>query len=339
MEDDSPPNTIQVIREPFLIRNPWFSIILVMLFYFLFQLVPYLIYSYIVDPTFIETNPYVQRIIEFVSLGLMLLLLIPFLRIPKDNKTYSQYMKDIHLSTLTFKSMLVGLLTLIVLFILAYGSVFLSDIVMKWYLVNVKSQFIPLSPGVITDFSYLLDPDVVINVYYALTPGIMEELAFRGIILVLLMRKYSWKKAVIVDGVLFGLFHLLNLLSPTVSYIRGSMSLFYYIAVFRSVGFQVIYAASLGIFWAYFVVKTRSLLPAIISHYAIDAFGGLVLSPLVGHLYGDFGVTWFYFISITLLGIGVLPAILNVLITKGFYKNPPVNPWDIQAEVEFKNKF
>ncbi len=320
-------------RDPLLIRNPWLGIILVMILYMIFGVIPPLVVALLVEGEFLISNPYILRVIEFVSLGVLLLVFIPFVfRLPKNNKKYSDYMRDIQASGTTLKSILVGLLTLLVVFILMYGSVYLSAVLSKFYLVTWQGQSIPQAPGVITDFSSLLDPNAFLNVYYALTPGIMEELAFRGIILILLLRKYKWKKAIVIDGVLFGLFHLFNLLGPTINYFAGYWTIDQYITIIRSVGFQVIYAASLGISWAYFAVKSRSLLPCIISHYVIDAFGGLVLTPNIGP--PDFGVLWIYFICITLLGIGILPAILNMIITKSFYKDPPLNPWEFKTEVK-----
>jgi membrane protease YdiL (CAAX protease family) len=326
MDNDTPPNTTQVIREPFMIRNPWFSIILVMIFYFLFQLIPLLIYTFLVDESFTINHPYVPRIIEFASLGFLLLAFVPFLRIPKDNRSYGQYLKDIQLSKVTIKALFVGLIASVVVFALTYGSVFLSAVLSKLYYES-QGYFVSQSPGVITDFSYLLDPNERMNAYYALTPGIMEELAFRGIILVLLLKKYRWKKAVIVDGVLFGCYHLLNILGPTIDYISGvnAGDLYLYIALLRSVGFQVVYATSLGIAWAFLFVKSRSLIPSILGHWLIDGFGGLFLYPNIG--LETFSSSWIYFICITLLGIGILPAILDILIVKGFYKGPTTNPW------------
>ena len=137
------------------------------------------------------------------------------------------------------------------------------------------------------------------------------------------MKKYRWKKAIIIDGILFGCFHLINLLRPTIDYFRGSFAgdLPRFLEYVRIVGFQVVYASSLGIAWAFMFVKTKSLIPCILGHWLIDAFGGLVLYPNIAQ-------PWIYFTCITLLGIGILPAILDILIIKGFYKGPTTNPWE-----------
>jgi membrane protease YdiL (CAAX protease family) len=45
-----------------------------------------------------------------------------------------------------------------------------------------------------------------------LVPGIWEEIAFRGVILTLLLKKYSEKKSIIINGLLFGGVHFINII-------------------------------------------------------------------------------------------------------------------------------
>jgi membrane protease YdiL (CAAX protease family) len=321
MEDNRSPPPMQVIREPFLMRNPWFSVFMVLIFYFLFQNIPIIVYYLFVSPSFVGANPYINRIIEFISLGILLLLFIPLFRIPKDNHTLKQYYKDVQLTNFNGKAILVGFLLAFVVFVLGYLSTYLSAVLSKLFLVGVQGQYISDTPRVIWDPSYLFDPNVQgLNVYYALTPGIMEELTFRGIILGLLMKKYQWKKAVIIDGIVFGLFHLINLISPIIGYFRGTNAgdLQYLLNSVLSTSFQVIYAGSMGIVWALIFVKSKSILPCILGHWLIDAFGGLFLSP-------NIGVLWIYLICTTLFGVGILPAILDIKFINIIYKTPPWN--------------
>ncbi|MBN2154837.1 MAG: CPBP family intramembrane metalloprotease [Candidatus Lokiarchaeota archaeon] len=320
MENGNPPIITKDFEmyEPVLIRNPWLGVILVMVFYFLFQLIPQVILGLVVQPIFFVLYPYVPRIIEFISLGILLLVLIPFVfRIPNNNQSYVEYMKDIKVSTTNVKAIFVGLITIAVVFVLGYGAVYLSAVLSKIYLVEWRgySELIPIEPKVNWDPTYLLDPYASMNIYYALTPGIMEELAFRGIILSLLLKKYKTKTAVVIDGVLFGLYHLLNLLFPTIYYLSGveGWTRTLYFATVQSVAFQVVYATSLGIAWALLFVKSNSIISCILGHYLIDALGNLVLIPTIAY-------SWIYFISITILGIGILPAIIDILIINVFYR-------------------
>jgi len=87
-----------------------------------------------------------------------------------------------------------------------------------------------------------------------------------------------------------------------------------------------VYAASLGIAFAFLFVKSESLLACILVHWLIDAFGGLVL-------YSNIFFSWIYFICITLLGIGIVPAILNWYIIKAFYRGEPKNPWGLKTQI------
>ena len=74
----------------------------------------------------------------------------------------------------------------------------------------------------------------------AVLPGICEECLFRGAIQGVLERRGKWF-AIIVAGILFGAFHM----DPT----------------------RVIVASVLGIFFGWLVVRTGSLVPAILAHF------------------------------------------------------------------------
>ncbi|RGM49864.1 MULTISPECIES: CPBP family intramembrane glutamic endopeptidase [Bacteroides] len=69
---------------------------------------------------------------------------------------------------------------------------------------------------------------------------ILEELLFRGAITKALLRKYSPVKAILISGLIFGLFHV----NPA----------------------QVVSAALIGFFLAWLYYKTRSLVPCILIH-------------------------------------------------------------------------
>ena len=105
------------------------------------------------------------------------------------------------------------------------------------------------------------DPGVLVRneqwvvLFLALVPGVWEELAFRGIILSNLETRYSTRAAILISSVLFGLFHLGNLF--------GSDDV-------AAVLFGVIAATLLGIGWAYIVVRTDSIIPAMVLHYLVD---------------------------------------------------------------------
>ena len=107
------------------------------------------------------------------------------------------------------------------------------------------------------------DPDVIGWGYFilALVPGIWEELAFRGLIQSKLRQVFSTKVSIFLSSLFFGLFHFSTLLSQ---------------APFLAV-FGVIMAFFFGIGWGHMTVRARSVVPAMISHYLVDALGQIFL--------------------------------------------------------------
>jgi membrane protease YdiL (CAAX protease family) len=129
---------------------------------------------------------------------------------------------------------------------------------------------------------------------FALIPGIWEEIAFRGIILSFLLSKYSVRKAAIFDGILFSVFHIFNYL------ILGQD--------LDSVLLQSIAAIFVGVSLSFLVIKTNSLLPAILIHYSIDVT--LFISGFIFDLSDSNSALIFVVLSLI-----VLPPILISLFT------------------------
>lgn len=99
----------------------------------------------------------------------------------------------------------------------------------------------------ITDTEYDCDSVLDIVLFYvtvAVLPALIEEFAFRGVILNI-FRKYSDGLAVLVSGVTFGLMH-------------GNFA-------------QIPFALVVGLVLGYIAVKTNSLLPGIIIHFMNNA--------------------------------------------------------------------
>lgn len=93
------------------------------------------------------------------------------------------------------------------------------------------------------DIEYPCDNALEVLLFYvtvALLPALVEEFAFRGVLLKI-MRKHSDSMAVLVSGVMFGLMH-------------GNFT-------------QIPFALVVGLVLAFITVKTNSLIPAIIIHF------------------------------------------------------------------------
>lgn len=103
-------------------------------------------------------------------------------------------------------------------------------------------------------------PLALTNLAYYFSGSLLEEIIFRG--LVLLAMVFAWGdsksgilKAVFLSSLLFGLMHLLNIGRIPVG----------------AVLFQAVGSALLGILWAGLLLSTRSLWPAIILHWLTNA--------------------------------------------------------------------
>jgi membrane protease YdiL (CAAX protease family) len=91
-----------------------------------------------------------------------------------------------------------------------------------------------------------------------LTRGIWEEVFFRGIILVMLMRFHPRRRAVLLATFIFAVVHL-DIAEMSLAAVVDVVSIFF-----------------IGLLFAYLVLKTGSLLPAIVFHYIYDIFVNLV---------------------------------------------------------------
>jgi membrane protease YdiL (CAAX protease family) len=132
---------------------------------------------------------------------------------------------------------------------------------------------------------------------FMIRPGLWEEVAFRGVVIPLLSKKYKNLLTILVSGVIFGLAHAFNIVVVLLSGGPHFPTLF-----------QVIYSTLIGFSMGYMYIKTKSLLPSIIYHYLIDTVGLIFLN--------------FYTENIVLVGVfsieflGVIPSILNIGLTK-----------------------
>lgn len=129
-------------------------------------------------------------------------------------------------------------------------------------------------------------------------PSIFEEVSWRGVVLVLFMRKYSTRKSILITALGFGLLHFLNLL--------GGGDLTFVLK-------QVLMGCVMGIFYGYLVLKSNSLIPAMLFHYLVNVF-------IYGFTYyfSTYAPTGTYFLY---MGISLpLTATLLILWVKFFCK-------------------
>ena len=236
----------------FLANHSLISIFIIMvlftIFIFIFRFLVVLLFSSLPFLLYI----WIQFAIIFGVLAILLFLIVPFgLHLPNGKESFKDFMHSIRVSQLKPWKRNLSL-------DIAFAAIF-------WLCTLCFSLLVG---------GYIFDPTLIFGwpepnnmriflFVEMLIPGIWEEVAFRGIILTLLLKKYSEKKSIIIDGLLFGCMHFLNILGG---------------ADIVSTIIQVFYATSLGFAFAYMYIKTESLVPCIIAHYLIDAVNLLFLT-------------------------------------------------------------
>jgi hypothetical protein len=219
-------------------------------------------------------------------------ILAPFvLRLPKGKRTFRQYLGDIGLSKIQPFFRLV-LLALSCCVILALSQAAASFVYRLFEGLPVNGSFVrqvfdltkDLPPG---------SPSLLISI-----PSIFEEVAFRGIVLTVFLRKYSERQSIIFSSLGFGLMHALNLV--------GGADLVWTMG-------QVIWAFLIGLFYGYVFVRTRSLLPPMIVHY----LGNVFISSLVGYIEARATIEIQVLYGV-IFSLGVLPVTLMILWTRFF---------------------
>jgi len=132
---------------------------------------------------------------------------------------------------------------------------------------------------------------------FMIRPGLWEEVAFRGVVIPLLSKKYKQILTILISGIIFGLAHAFNIIGVL---LLGGPHIYTL--------FQVIYTTLIGFSMGYMYIKTKSLLPSIIYHYLIDTVGLVFLNVYIENmvLVGVFLIVF----------LGVIPAILNIGLTK-----------------------
>ena len=208
----------------------------------------------------LETLPgtFVPALLYFLALGAVALYVMPrVLGLPNGRKSFEEYSQDIRL--FPWRPLGRNVLLGLCMAALTLSSIFLAAL---------------LTGHFVLDWSLV----PALRWVKGLTRGIWEEVFFRGIILVLFMRFCPRRRAVFFATFLFAIVHL-NPLNVSIGTLVDVLSIFF-----------------MGLLFTYLVLKTGSLLPAIVFHYVHDIFVLLVQNtpgaaqPLASALL--FGFLW-----------------------------------------------
>jgi membrane protease YdiL (CAAX protease family) len=287
---ESRNNAGQTKRKFRLYEHPWLSLLAVIVAsVFSMYLSGTVIFGLIGLPDDSPTVQFAQAISYHI---LTAFILAPFvLHLPKGKRTFRQYLGDIGLSTVQpfMRLVLLGLSCSIILALSQAGASFVYRIfegqpISGSFVQQVFDLSGDLPPG---------SPTLLLSI-----PSIFEEVAFRGIVLTVFLSKYSERKSIVFSSVGFGLLHLLNLANGReLVWVMG----------------QIVWASTMGLFYGYVFVRTRSLLPPMIVHY----LGNVTIGSLAGYMQSRASIE-----IQTLYGVifsfGVVPTTLMVLWSRFF---------------------
>lgn len=227
-----------------------------------------------------------QVLSGFVGHLVFILVLAPFLLgLPSGRQSLREYLDEIRLTRINSLGRLLALALscYLILATVQVAAVFTFRLIQGD---PITLGFI----GTLFDVTRYLPPEST-GVLLSL-PAALEEATFRGVLLFTLLYHFSTRKALVVSSVAFGLTHLLNVLFMDPVFVLG----------------QVGWATLQGLFFGYLVLKTDSLLPAMIVHYLSNAF---VLS-ITAYVQQTASIEVQALFGLVLT-IGLLPSVLMVL--------------------------
>jgi len=277
-----------------LTRKPWLFTFLIVLLWVICNILVVIALRLILQlKDFTQLSPPWPTLLPHI---LTIFIIAPFvLGFPGKGQTYGDYLSEIRLTKMR------PLLGLILLGLSCYLIMALSQVagVLVYRLMHglpVDGSFIRYS------FVFANELPPRSTSWLISMPSIFEEVVWRGVILAAFLRVYNQPKAILFSALCFGLWHILSALDghPPI-WTAG----------------QVVWAAILGIFYAYVTLKTGSLLPAMMVHY----LGNLFVSATNAYIQNNASIQAevVYGIVFTL---GIIPTILMILWTRLFTRWP-----------------
>ena len=268
-----------------LAEHPWLSLLIVALAEAVGQIVAgVLIVGLFKQPRDARATQFAISLLGHV---LVLFVLVPFvLGLPGGKPSYGAYLDAIRLTRVrpVARLLLLGLSCYLILALCQASGVFI------YRALEAKPVTGAFVRGVF-DLSGELPPKSL--GWLVSLPTALEEVAFRGVLLSVFLRAYPERPAILFTALGFGAIHILNLASGRETvWVVG----------------QVAWAAILGLFYGFVVVRSDSLLPAMVVHY----LGNLFVGSLTAYLQTNAPLTTqvLYGISFT---FGAIPTVLMSL--------------------------
>ncbi|MGV9172025.1 MAG: type II CAAX prenyl endopeptidase Rce1 family protein [Promethearchaeia archaeon] len=268
-------------------ERPLIGAVVILLQYIIFLAIPVFLIFPIIFQLYdfnLITSLWIDFSFIIGFLLLLLLVIIPYgFHLPMEFDKYTDYLKAVGLSKIKPFSKI--LFTTLVFSLTFFGFAFIGSIMLGQTAFNFIGLFQTPTTKKYGYFTFIRQ----------LRPAICEELAFRGIILTLLLNNYSENEAISINAMLFGVMHVINLFQG---------------ADLFSTLFQVVYATIFGIVFALIFKKTKSLVPPITIHYFINIFSNV--------FYQASGTFIEMLFSILLIGI-LIPSIISIFAVNKLY--------------------
>jgi membrane protease YdiL (CAAX protease family) len=273
-----------------LIEHPWFFLLVFIIATMVCQIIVGLVLVWVFKLT--NDAPTASFWLVLLSNLLMLFIIVPFvLGFPERSHPYETYLSEIRLTHVR------PLLRLILLGVSCY--LILAICTVAGVLIYRLSHGLPVNMSFMR-YSFILStelPPHSLSWLYPL-PSVLEEVAFRGVILAMFLRFYNQPRAILFSALGFGAIHLGNMLS-------GGDPVW--------VAGQAVWAAILGLFYGYVTLKTNSLLPAMIVHYLSNLF----VSALNTYIQTNATIPEQALYGI-IFTFGAVPTILMILWVRGY---------------------
>ena len=281
-----------------LIEHPWFFLLVFIIATMVCQIIVGLVLVWVFKLT--NGAPVSSFWLTLLSNLLLLFIIVPFvLGFPKRFHPYETYLSDIRLTHVK------PLLRLVLLGVSCY--LILAICTVAGVLIYRLSHGLPVNMSFMR-YSFILSTELPPHSLSWLNslPSILEEVAFRGVILAMFLRFYKQPKAILFSALGFGVVHLGNMLS-------GGDPVW--------VAGQAVWAAILGLFYGYVTLKTNSLLPAMIVHYLSNLF----VSALNAYIQSNATIPEQALYGI-IFTFGAVPTILMILWVRSYTSWMKITP-------------
>jgi membrane protease YdiL (CAAX protease family) len=230
-----------------LTRRPWRAFLLVLALHGAgFALVGVVLYRVLRFPQDLANLEALPTALHFTAGGLLGYVLMPYvLRLPRGSRSFRRYLDDIRLTRVEpFLPLLLLTVSCVLILIACQGT---GSIVYR------LTEGKPVTPGFlgqVFDLSSVVPPRSML--LFAQMFSSLEEVLFRGVLLTMLLRVYSPRKAIVCSAAAFGLMHLPGVFvgMPVVTVLA-----------------QVLWAFLFGLFYGYIFLVSGSLLPSMVIHW------------------------------------------------------------------------